>query len=72
MAPVAPPGYATVQLIETTGEGKSTVATPVGKSRKKKKKIVIAKNCKQFLLVWVHGIECLAIEMPGVTQRLLK
>ena len=28
-------------MIETTGEGKSAVATPDGKSRKKKKKIVI-------------------------------
>ena len=27
-----------MQLIETTGEGKSAVATPDGKSRKKKKK----------------------------------
>ena len=26
-----------IQLIETTGEGKSAVATPDGKSRKKKK-----------------------------------
>ena len=28
----------TVDMIETTGEGKSAVATPDGKSRKKKKK----------------------------------
>ena len=27
-----------IQLIETTGEGKSAVATPDGKSRNKKKK----------------------------------
>ena len=37
-----------VQLIETTGEGKSAVATPDGKSRKKKKK----NHHKQMHLSW--------------------
>ena len=37
-------------MIETTGEGKSAVATHDGKSRKKKKKIVIANvKCSKFM-----------------------
>ena len=31
----------TVDMMETTGEGKSTVATPDGKSRKKKKMFLL-------------------------------
>ena len=42
-----------IQLIETTGEGKAAVATPDGKSRKKKKKntyIILALHYYQHSL----------------------
>ena len=38
-----------MQLIETTGEGKSAVATPDGKSRKKKKKVPVGGRSQIYL-----------------------
>ena len=60
-----------MQLIETTGEGKSAVATPDGKSRKKKKKLISYENIVQTY--FFNNLQlCTSVDELGDNLEIMK